>query len=268
MTSSDHLEDNLFQAARLIAQAAREGSSLVILPEMFSLFGLSSHDKVTIQETYGSGVIQDFLSRQARENNIWIVGGTIPIKSSTPDKIFAACLVFNHEGIVVARYEKIHLFDVCVEGKEYRESDTVEAGNEIVVVDTPVGKLGLAVCYDLRFSEMFRALVEKGAEIIAIPTAFTVSTGEAHWEILMRARAIECQCYVIGACQTGTHASGRETYGHSMIIDPWGTILNALPKGVGCISAEINLNHLVSVREKIPMLACRENENCRIKSRL
>lgn len=254
MTSSGEVQKNLEEAQRLIQQAVDEKAKLIVLPENFALMGKTESDKLTASEALGNGRIQDFLSTQAKQHRIWIVGGTIPIKSSH-QKVYNTCLVYNDQGQQVACYHKIHLFDAQVKpGIEvYEESKTIEAGKEIVVLDTPIGRLGLAVCYDIRFPELFRLLAKQGAEIIAIPTAFTAKTGIAHWEVLTRARAIENFCYVIGSCQTGKHENGRETFGHSLIIDPWGTVLSCLPEKPGAITAEISLDRLREIRDNFPV---------------
>ncbi len=255
MCSSDHVDDNLKIAQQWIIEAARNEARLVVLPEMFAMMGASPQDKVLVKEPFGQGKIQNFLSEQARSNKTWIVGGTIPITCDNPDKVRAACLVFNDEGDCVARYDKIHLFDVTLsEDESYKESETTQGGDEMIVIDTPFGKLGLAVCYDIRFPELFRCLLNKGAEIIAIPAAFTFTTGVAHWELLIRTRAIENFCYMIGACQGGTHPNNRSTYGNSMIIEPWGTIA-AKKEGTdsGVIYSSIDLNKLNHARKSIPV---------------
>ena len=257
MCSSDHVDDNLATAARLVAQAAANGTQLVVLPEMFVMLGHDSVAKVAIKEAMGEGKIQMFLAALAREHQVWIVAGTIPITCAHPHKIRAACLVFNHEGDVVARYDKRHLFDVRLSTTEwYHESATTEAGDEVVVVNTPFGRLGLCVCFDLRFPEHFEKLIAQGAEIIAVPAAFTMRTGVAHWTLLMRARAVDTFCYLIGACQGGAHGNDRHTYGHSMIVHPWGNIEQELVvPGPGIAYAEINLNQLHAIRQQLPILA-------------
>lgn len=256
MCSSHVVEENLTAAKDLINQAACNGAKLIILPEMFSIMGLTPHDKLTVKELYGSGRIQSFLSDQAKSNNCWILGGTIPISCEDDRKVRAASILYNDKGDVAARYDKIHLFDVEISSSEvYKESDTTEPGNELVVVDTPVGKLGLGVCYDIRFPEMFRYLFDHGAEIIALPSAFTVKTGEAHWELLCRSRAVENFAYLIGAAQGGTHSSGRKTFGHSVIVEPWGNIpakLDGVESGV--IYTDVDLKKLYEVRKSIPVL--------------
>jgi len=259
MTSTADVQHNLNTAADLIRKAAKIGAKLVVLPEMFPIMGATPTAKLTIKETYGHGPIQDFLSQQAKLHHIWIVGGTIPIATADPERIRAACIVYNDQGIAVGRYDKIHLFDVTITGphgsiEQHLESQTIEPGEQLTVIDTPIGKLGLAVCYDLRFPELFRGLLEKGAEIFAVPCAFTVKTGTAHWDVLARSRAIENLSYAIYACQTGKHSSTRTTYGHSMIVEPWGKVMNHLSEGAGFITADIDLEHLQEVREKFPSI--------------
>jgi nitrilase len=259
MTSSTHVERNLVALSELIKKASSEGASLVVLPEMFPLIGLGPTEKISIAEIYGAGIIQTFLEDQAKFHDIWIVAGTIPIKTEDSNRVRAACIVYNNYGKQVVRYDKIHLFDVCVEKgvEEYKESSTIEPGDpdSLVVVDTPIGKLGLAVCYDLRFPVIFQSLMNQGAEIIAVPSAFTVKTGKAHWEILVKARCIETLCYGLFADQVGTHSVGRASYGHSMIINPWGETLALIENDVGVIVAEIDLEFLKEVRTNIPILA-------------
>lgn len=255
MASAPQREANLMEASRLIQQAKQQGAELVVLPENFPIMGVNESDKVDIREPYKDGRIQNFLSDQAKKHKIWIVGGTVPIECDDPNKILAACIVYNAEGEVVARYDKIHLFDVELGNDEsYKESETIANGNELVVVDTPFGKLGLAICYDLRFPELFRQLVDKGAEIIAIPSAFTATTGKSHWEVLVRARAIENLCYVIAADQGGYHLNGRNTYGDSMVVDPWGNVLNRLSQGAGVVIADIDLGRMEKTRRTFPCL--------------
>jgi len=255
LCSSDNVDKNLTVVASLIAEAAQEGAVLCVLPEMFAIIGNNASDKVSAKEVFSSGKIQDFLSAQAKKFNIWIVGGTIPIVCDQPEKVKAACIVYDNFGKVVARYDKIHLFDVILSDTEsYKESDTTEPGDATVVVDTPVGRLGLAVCYDIRFPELFMELVNKGAEIIAIPSAFTVKTGEAHWQLLVRARAVDTFCYIIGSAQGGTHNNLRQTYGHTLITDPWGTIISEISEsGNGIAYADIDLKKLHDIREMIPV---------------
>ena len=257
MASGPNISANLMEAARLIDMAAKDhGAKLVVLPENFALVGLSEHDKVKIREAEGSGPIQDFLANQAARHGVWLVGGTIPLKAYDPQKVRAACMLWDERGRRVAHYDKMHLFDVHISqtGENYAESQTIERGNQPVVVDTPLGKLGLAVCYDLRFPELFRAMLEQGMEVMAVPAAFTAVTGMAHWEILVRARAVENLTYVIAAAQGGYHANGRETYGDSMIVDPWGVVLDRLPRGSGVVSADIEPARLKSIRRNFPAI--------------
>ncbi|MBI5447132.1 MAG: carbon-nitrogen hydrolase family protein [Gammaproteobacteria bacterium] len=253
MCSSQFVDENLKTAERLIAEAAQNQAKLLVLPEMFSIMGEKETDKVKVREEVGKGNIQSFLSEQARKHHIWIVGGTIPISCDNSTKIRAACLVYDDQGKQVARYDKSHLFDVSLSDAEvYKESDTTEPGSECVVVDTPVGRVGLAVCYDLRFPGLFLELAARGAEIIVVPSAFTKKTGEAHWELLMRARAIDTFCYLVGSAQGGVHPNGRHTFGNSMIVDPWG-LISAKKEGVapGVIYATINLDYLREIRRSI-----------------
>lgn len=255
LCSSDSVELNLSQVEKLVSEAARNGASVAVLPEMFALIGVTPEKLIQIKEVLGHGKIQDFLSALAMRNKIWLIAGTFPIQGETENKIKASCLVFNSEGKQIAHYNKIHLFDVLVgESEHYQESATTEAGKEVVVVDTPIGKVGLAVCYDLRFPELFRRLVKQGAEIIAIPAAFTATTGAAHWEVLTRARAIENLCYVVGACQEGRHANKRDTYGHSLVIDPWGRITTEATQTPSVIYADIDLEKQKQLRENFPVL--------------
>lgn len=260
MASGTNVSANLIEAARLISDATKAGAKLIVLPENFAIMGMNEEDKVHLGEVEGTGVIQDFLSEQAKKNNIWLIGGTIPLSSDDKDRIFAACLVFDENGNKVSRYDKIHLFDVHLDdsGETYKESETIKAGNNVVVVDTPYGKIGLAICYDLRFPELFRQMVLSGAEIIALPSAFTAITGKAHWEVLLRARAIENLSYVIASAQGGYHVNGRETHGDSMIIDPWGAVLDHLPLGSGYVIADIDINQVKKVRQSFPVLEHRK----------
>ncbi|HED40582.1 MAG TPA: carbon-nitrogen hydrolase family protein [Chromatiales bacterium] len=260
MASGPNVGANLIEVKRLIAIAIDSGAELIVLPENFAIMGLTEEDKVGLREEEGDGPIQTFLAQQAKDNGVWIVGGTIPLVSADDNKVRAACLLFDAEGKQVARYDKIHLFDVLLEeNKEsYIESETIEAGDRCVVVDTPFGRLGMAICYDLRFPELFRALLDQGVEMIAVPSAFTAITGRAHWETLVRARAIENLSYVIAAAQGGYHVNGRETYGDSMIVDPWGSVLDRLPNGSGVISAEIDPQRLAQTRQNFPSISHRK----------
>lgn len=256
MASGPNVGANLIEAGRLIAKAVEQGARLVVLPENFAIIGMSEYDKVRLREQDGEGPIQDFLADQAAKHGIWLVGGTIPLAAHAPDKVRAACLVYDERGRRVARYDKIHLFDVRIEesSETYNESETIEHGDQVMVVDTPFGKLGLAVCYDLRFPELFRAMLSQGAEIFAVPSAFTALTGKAHWEILVRARAIENLCYVIASAQGGYHVSGRETHGDSMIVGPWGIVLDRLGRGSGVVTAVLDRERLLSTRRNFPTI--------------
>ena len=256
MASGPNVKANLAEAEKLIKTAVQQDAKLVVLPENFAIMGMTEKDKVTVAEKDGDGPIQQFLSEQAASHNIWLVGGTTPIASGDASKVYASCQLYNDQGERVAQYNKIHLFDVTIEAnnERYHESETTMAGDEIVVVDTPFGKLGLAVCYDLRFPELFRRMAEQGMEICALPSAFTALTGKAHWEPLIRARAIENLSYMIAAAQGGYHVSGRETYGDSMIVDPWGVILNRLPHGTGVVVADLDADMLARTRENFPSL--------------
>ena len=256
MASGPNVKANLAEAEKLIKIAVQQEAELVVLPENFAIMGMNETDKVNIAEDVGSGLLQDYLKEQARKHNIWLVGGTIPIRSSESGKVFSACLLFNPQGELVTRYDKIHLFDVTIEAsnESYTESETITPGDKIVVVDTPFGRLGLAVCYDLRFPELFRAMIDLNMEICALPSAFTSLTGRVHWESLLRSRAIENLSYMIAADQGGYHVGGRETHGDSMIVDPWGRVLNRLPHGTGVVVAEIDVAKLEHTRKMFPAL--------------
>jgi len=256
MASGPNVAGNLSEARRLIADAAGQGARLVVLPEFFAIMGMSERDKVAVREQLGSGPIQTFLSETARQFKVWLVGGSIPLAASTPDKVLNSCLVFDDQGVQVARYDKIHLFNLSLGNESYDEAQTIEAGNQVVVVDSPFGRIGLAVCYDLRFPELFRAM--KNVDIIVLPAAFTETTGKMHWEILVRARAIENLAYVIASAQGGYHVNGRETHGNSMIVGPWGGVLDRLPRGSGVVMAEINPSYQASLRAGLPALEHRK----------
>ncbi len=261
MTSGHNVSSNLIAAKTLIAQAADSGAKLIVLPEMFAVMGLDQMDKVNAREKWGDGPIQEFLHHEAIQHNVWIVGGTIPIAvEEDAHQVHAACLVVNHQGEVVARYDKMHLFDVRLDATQevYSESRTTTSGSQIIVIPTPFGKLGLAVCYDIRFPEMFRNMHELGVEVLALPAAFTFITGSVHWDILVRARAIENQIFVIAAAQTGVHPSGRRTYGYSMVVDPWGGVKASLPYEQGVVLADIDLDYLVKIRKEFPVLSHRK----------
>jgi nitrilase len=257
MVSKADVASNLADAAGLIAEAVEGGAKLVVLPENFAFMGRADADKLSVAEEPDRGPIQDFLAEQALRHHVWIVGGTVPLKSTDAARAWASCLVFNDKGAQVARFDKIHLFDVMVADDAYSESRTTLAGKDVVIVDTPAGRLGLAVCYDLRFPELFRRLSAGGAEIISLPSAFTAATGRAHWEVLVRARAIENQGYVIAAGQGGHHENGRDTFGDSMVVDPWGRVLSRLAQGAGVVRGEVDLASLRETRERFPCLTHR-----------
>ncbi|MGD8274805.1 MAG: carbon-nitrogen hydrolase family protein [Thiohalocapsa sp.] len=256
MATGPNVNANLLEVERLIRDAAEAGAGLVVLPENFAFMGRQDQDTLSILEAEGDGPLQRFLAEAAARFGVWLVGGTIPLRSATPDRLRAACLVYNDQGVRVARYDKMHLFDVNLPGADerYEESATIEAGNDPVVVDSPFGRLGIIVCYDLRFPELVRHMADSGVEVLAVPAAFTALTGKAHWETLVRARAIENLVYVVAAAQGGYHLSGRETHGHSMIVDPWGAILAQVPRGTGCICSPVDRGFQDSVRRTFPAL--------------
>jgi predicted amidohydrolase len=262
MTSSHVVADNLAAAGELLREAKDAGADIACLPENFAFIGLRDADKLQVAEADGAGAAQSFLSDTARELKMWILGGTIVIRGDTDRRVTNSSLLIDAAGKRVARYDKIHLFDVTIPGRDeqYRESTHVAPGRDIVIADTPVGKLGLSVCYDMRFPELYRQLVAQGAEWLAIPAAFTVPTGRAHWETLLRARAIENLCYVVAPAQAGTHTSGRETYGDSIIVDYWGQVLSRLAKGGGVITADIDLAKQAETRVRFPALDNRQLE--------
>jgi deaminated glutathione amidase len=262
MTSGPDVTANLESARALLEQAAAEGAVLGALPENFAFMGLKDADKRGVAESDGRGPIQEFLASTALRLRMTIVGGTVPLRAGSDGRVAAASLVYGPDGKRSARYDKIHLFDVDIPGRKetYRESAHVAPGSNTTVVDTPVGRLGLSVCYDVRFPELFRALSAAGAQLLTVPSAFTVPTGQAHWETLLRARAIENLCYVIAPAQSGFHPSGRETYGDSMIIDHWGRVLQRLPRGRGCVLADIDLGAQAEVRSNFPALQHRADQ--------
>jgi nitrilase len=255
MVSSADAGRNLATAAELLRQAREEGAVLAALPENFAFMGLREADKLVVAEDDGAGPIQAALADLARELRLWIVAGTLPLRlPGDAARTAAACLVFDADGRRAARYDKIHLFDVAIPGKDerYEESASVAPGTMPVCVDTPAGRLGMAVCYDLRFPELFRRLLGLGAEWFCLPSAFTAPTGRAHWETLLRARAIENLCHVVAPAQSGFHENGRETHGDSMIVDCWGRVLARLPRGTGVIVGEIDLVRQREVRQNFP----------------
>lgn len=260
MASGPNVAANLDEAERLIEMAVEQGAKLVALPEYFPIMGVKETDKVAVREEEGKGPIQRFLANQAKKHKIWLVGGSIPLEASTSKKVRNSCLVYDDKGKVVARYDKLHLFNLDLGNEHYHEDATIEPGKKIVTVDTPFGKLGLSICYDLRFPELFRAMGD--VDIIVLPSAFTDTTGKAHWETLVRARAIENLAYVIAPAQGGYHLSGRETHGNSMIVDPWGVVLDRLPRGSGVVIAGVNPAYQASLRNSLPALKHRTLHKC------
>jgi nitrilase len=256
MTSSHVVQENLAAAGRLLREAKERGADIACLPENFSFLGLKDPDKLGVAEPDGDGPVQQFIASTARDLRLWILAGTTVLKDDANARVRNTSLLVDSDGRRVARYDKIHLFDVAIPGRneQYRESAHVSPGRDVVVADTPVGRLGLSVCYDVRFPELYRELVGRGAEWLAIPAAFTVPTGHAHWETLLRARAIENLCYVVAPAQAGTHSSGRETYGDTMVVDYWGQVLARLPKGGGVITADIDLRKQAEARARFPAL--------------
>lgn len=253
--SGPDVEANLKDVGALIAQAAGEGAGLVALPEYFALISPDEQAKVRISERDGEGRLQDFLRDAAVRNRVWLIGGTVPLTSGDPGKVRNATLVYDDGGRRVARYDKIHLFGFSKGEERYEESQTIEPGSEVVCFDAPFGRVGLSVCYDLRFPELFRAMGR--VDLIVLPAAFTYTTGEAHWEVLLRARAIENQCYVLAPAQGGRHPSGRRTFGDTMLIDPWGGIVARRREGPGIVSGDIDLQHIARIRQSLPALAHR-----------
>lgn len=252
MASGPNVAANLSEAERLIEQAVDAGANLVALPEYFAIMGMKDTDKVNVREVEGKGPIQSFLSRMAKRHRIWLVGGSVPLEASTAGKVRNSCLVYDDKGKQVARYDKIHLFGLDLGNEHYSEEKTIEPGASIVVLETPFGRIGLSICYDLRFPELYRAM--KDVDMIMVPSAFTATTGKAHFETLVRARAIENLAYVIAPAQGGYHLSGRETHGDTMIVDPWGVVLDRLPRGSGVVVANINPAYQGGLRKSLPAL--------------
>lgn len=263
MNSGEDVAANLTRARRALRSAAAEGAVLAVLPENFARMGKRESDRLALTEENNVGPLQDFLAAEAARAKMWIVGGTIPLKSDDPKRPYASSLVYDADGKRAGRYDKVHLFDVRVPESEeaYRESRSTTPGTKPLIVETPWGRLGVAVCYDLRFPEQFRRMASQGMDMLAIPAAFTYRTGLAHWEPLLRARAIENLCYVVAAAQTGTHPAGRQTYGRSMVVDPWGAILAQSAGRPGVCSASIDPAHLKRLRQQFPVL-----EHRRIKT--
>lgn len=259
MCSGLDVDANLDQAGRLLEAAAAGGAVLAVLPENFAFMGQREADRVAIAEAPGAGPVQSWLSERSSALGLWIVGGTVPVGEPGENRPRAACIVYDAQGQVAARYDKIHLFDVALPdgGQSYRESAGTTPGETLVVADTPAGRLGLAVCYDLRFPEMFRAMAAASLDVISLPAAFTVPTGEAHWDILVRARAVENLCGVVAAAQWGDHEGGRRTWGHSMVVNHWGEVLACQAEGIGVAIAELDPDAQAQARARFPALAHR-----------
>ena len=256
LASGNNVSANLLEAERQAEAAVKQGAELIVLPENFAFIGRSCSDTNALREEPGDGPLQSFLSQLASKLDVWVVGGTIPLEADDAAKWRAACTVYDAHGRQIARYDKQHLFDVnLVESDEqFVESESIESGDRVVVIDSPVGRLGISVCYDLRFPELYRAMLDRGVEVIALPAAFTAITGRAHWETLVRARAIENLAYVIAAAQGGFHIASRQTYGHSMIVDPWGTKLAERERGNGCVVAAVDRDFQHTTRRNFPCL--------------
>ena len=261
MCSTPDVQENLRDALGLLREARERGAVMGFLPENFSFMGYKEQDRIKVAEDDGDGPVQQWLAEQSRALGMWIVAGTLPLRQDQglPG---ASCLVFDDQGRRVARYDKVHLFDVSVSSSQgervYRESRATGAGEDLVVVDTPAGRLGLSVCYDVRFPELYRALVDQGAELFSVPSAFTVPTGHAHWEVLLRARAIENQAFVLAPAQSGKHVGGRDTWGDSMVVDPWGKVMARHATGVGAVLVDLDREAQLEVRAKFPSLGHRK----------
>lgn len=263
MASGPNVAANLAEAERLIAAAVKQGAKLIALPEYFAIMGMKDTDKLAVKETEGNGPIQTFLAKLAKKHKIWLIGGSVPLACDNPNKVRNSCLVYDDKGKLVGRYDKIHLFGFNLGTEHYDEENMIEPGNEIVVLDTPFGRLGLSICYDLRFPELYRAMPD--VDIIVVPSAFTATTGKVHFETLVRARAIENLAYVIAPAQGGYHLSGRETHGDTMIVDPWGVVLDRLPRGSGIVVAGIDAGYQKSMRTSLPALKHRILDCSRLK---
>jgi len=252
MTSTPVVAENIATVQCLVGDAVAAGAELVLLPEYWAIIGMHEKDKLAQAEVFGNGVVQDFLREQAQQHGIWLIGGTIPLQSPEVGKVLNTSLVFSPQGECVTHYNKIHLFGFKKDNECYDEARTIKHGDSVGFFAAPFGRVGLSVCYDLRFPELYRALGE--CALIVVPSAFTYTTGQAHWEVLLRARAIENQCYVLAAAQGGTHRNGRRTWGHSMLIDPWGEVLSVLPEGEGVVSGVLDAARLSDVRASLPAL--------------
>ena len=252
MASGPNVAANLQEAGRLIELAAATGARIVALPEYFCIMGMRDTDKVAVRERDGEGPIQAFLAGEARRHKVWIVGGSVPLVAEDGGKVRNACLVYDQAGKRVARYDKIHLFGFEMGQERYSEERTIEPGRAVCTLDSPYGKLGISVCYDLRFPELYRAMGD--VDLLFVPSAFTETTGKAHWDTLIRARAIENLAYVVAPAQGGYHVNGRETHGHTMIVDPWGVVLDRLPRGSGVVVAGVNPTYQAKIRRSLPAL--------------
>ena len=257
MVSSPEVARNLAVAGRLMAEAADAGVRLVALPEYFCLLGRSDRDKLGIAEAEGSGPIQDFLAGTAQRLGLWLIGGTLPLCTDNPERVRNSCLVWSPEGRQVARYDKIHLFAFDNGQERYDEGRVLEAGQAPVALDIEGWRVGLTVCYDLRFPELYRRLMQPPCDLIVVPSAFTHTTGAAHWALLLRARAVENQCYVLAPAQGGLHDNGRRTWGHSLLADPWGEVLAVQDEGEGVVAGELSRARLTAVRQQLPALGHR-----------
>ncbi|VVE26364.1 2-oxoglutaramate amidase [Pandoraea pneumonica] len=253
MVSAPDVTRNLQDAGRLVAEAADAGAQLVLLPEYFCYMGQRDTDKLSLREQPGQGPIQDFLAETARRNNVWLIGGTLPLAAPEPDRVLNTTLVYGPDGAQAARYDKIHLFNFVKGEEAYDEARTIRPGETVRAFEAPFGRVGLSVCYDLRFPELYRAMGD--CTLMVVPAAFTYTTGRAHWELLLRARAVENQCYVLASAQGGHHDNGRRTWGHSMLIDPWGEIVaQREDDGAGVVVGDIDPARLAAVRQSLPAL--------------
>jgi nitrilase len=252
MVSTPNPADNCETAARLVREAATAGAQLVLLPEYWAVLGGNEQDKVEIAESAGDGPLQNFLAKLARECGIWLLGGTLPLKSHQSDKVLNSLMAYAPDGTLASRYDKIHLFGFTRGEESYDESRTIVPGTKVAVLETPFARVGLSICYDLRFPELYRAMGQ--CDLIVMPAAFTHTTGRAHWEVLLRARAIENQCYVLASAQGGLHPNGRRTWGHSMLVDPWGAVCAQLAEGEGLAAGEIDLDSMMGIRTSLPAL--------------
>jgi deaminated glutathione amidase len=255
MISGADVADNLVQAAVLVAAAAADGAQLIVLPEYFGIIGAHATDKIAAKENDGAGPQQDFLARIAREHGAFVVGGSVPIASAEPDRVKSACLVYGPDGARITRYDKVHLFRFAKGAEDYDELRTIVPGDDVVAFDAPCGRVGLSICYDVRFPELYRALGD--CALLLVPAAFTATTGAAHWELLLRTRAVENQCYVLAAAQGGLHSNGRRTWGHSMLVDPWGMILAERDEGPGIVVGDVDPARIAEVRSQLPALTHR-----------